>query len=312
MGVERSSGGSVSIRTEGLTKYYGRHLGVEDVTFEVNSGEVVGFLGPNGSGKTTVLRMIVGLLSITRGRALLMGRDVALTGPPVRAELGYLPGTLGLYDKMTAGEYFGFLSRMRRLDCRAAAHALCDRLALDPTVRIGSMSKGTRQKVGVVQAFMHAPRLLILDEPTSGLDPLVQHEFETLLRETRERGAAVLLSSHVMSEVERLASRVAILDAGHLVAFDHVEHLPGRTHRPIVLEFEGSADPSTVAGVAGFTLTSCEGRLLCGSMVGSQRPLLEAALRADLVAVKSPEPSLDELFRGLVGSDRTAPGGGAT
>lgn len=312
MDGETSSGGSASIRTEGLTKYYGRHLGVEDVTFDVSGGEVVGFLGPNGSGKTTVLRMLVGLISITRGRAALFGRDVAGSGPSARIDLGYLPGTLGLYDKMTAREYFGFLSRMRRRDCTAAAVQLCERLSLDPSRRISSMSKGTRQKVGVVQAFMHSPRLLILDEPTSGLDPLVQHEFETILRETRDRGAAVLLSSHVMSEVERLATKVAILDAGRLVAFDHVEHLPGHGTRTVILEFSGPTDPSILSGVPGFTLTSHEGRRVVGTMTGPQRPLLEAALGADLVAVQSPEPSLDELFRGLVGSDRTAPGGGAT
>lgn len=292
------------IRTERLTKYYGPHLGVTDVDFDVGEGEVVGFLGPNGSGKTTVLRMLVGLISISRGRAWLFGRDVATAGPSVRADVGYLPGVLGLYEHMTALDYFTFLATMRRVDCLDRALEVAERLALDPGVRIGSMSKGTRQKVGVVQAFMHSPRLLILDEPTSGLDPLVQHEFDALLAETRDRGAAVLLSSHVMSEVERLASKVAILDAGRLVAFDHVAHLPGRASRTVVLEFAGPADPSVVARVAGFDLTTCEGRRIVGTMTGPQRPLLEAALAADLVAVQSPEPSLDELFRGLVGNGR--------
>lgn len=292
------------IRTADLTKFYGDHLGVEGVTFDVAAGEVVGFLGPNGSGKTTVLRMLVGLISITRGHAWLFGRDVRSAGPSVRAELGYLPGVLGLYEHMTAMEYFTFLARMRGLNCLDNARLLAERLDLDPNVRISSMSKGTRQKVGVVQAFMHHPRLLILDEPTSGLDPLVQHEFDSLLAETRDRGAAVLLSSHVMSEVERLASKVAILDAGRLVAFDHVEHLPGRTRRQVVLEFAGPIDPALVASVPGFALASCDGRQITGTMIGSQRPLLEAALRADLYAVHSPEPSLDELFRSMVGNVR--------
>jgi len=292
------------IRTADLTKFYGDHLGVEGVTFDVAAGEVVGFLGPNGSGKTTVLRMLVGLISITRGHAWLFGHDVTSAGPAVRARLGYLPGVLGLYEHMTAADYFTFLARMRGLNCLDNAGRLAERLDLDPTVRISAMSKGTRQKVGVVQAFMHEPRLLILDEPTSGLDPLVQHEFDALLAETRDRGAAVLLSSHVMSEVERLATKVAILDAGHLVAFDHVEHLPGRARRTVVLEFSSPVDRSLVSEVPGFVVTSCEGRLITGTMTGSQRPLLEAALRADLVAVHSPEPSLDELFRSMVGNGR--------
>ena len=303
--------GDPPIRTENLTKFYGDHLGVSDVTFDVGEGEVVGFLGPNGSGKTTVLRMLVGLISITRGHAWLFGHDIAASKPSIRADIGYLPGVLGLYDHMSASDYFAFIARMRGLDCRDRAHALSERLALDETARIGSMSKGTRQKVGVVQAFMHTPRLLILDEPTSGLDPLVQHEFDTLLAETRDRGAAVLLSSHVMSEVERLATKVAILDAGRLVAFDHVEHLPGHARRTVVLEFETAPDPTLFAHVPGFTLTACEGHRIIGTMTGSQRPRLEIAVRSNLVAVQSPEPSLDELFRGLVGNGRLV-GAGAT
>lgn len=292
------------IRTEQLTKYYGNKLGVTDITFDVGRGEVVGFLGPNGSGKTTVLRMLVGLISITRGSASLFGHNVASSGPNIRSDIGYLPGVLGLYDHMSAEEYFTFLSRMRGSDCRARARTLSDRLALDATARIASMSKGTRQKVGVVQAFMHEPRLLILDEPTSGLDPLVQHEFDTILAETRDRGAAVLLSSHVMSEVERLASKVAILNAGRLVAFDHVEHLPGRARRTVVLEFATPPDRALLSQVHNFVVTAVEGHRVIGTMVGSQRPLLEAALRGDVVAVQSPEPSLDELFRELVGNGR--------
>lgn len=289
-----------AIRAVDLTKFYGHRRGVEGVTFSVQPGEVVGFLGPNGSGKTTVLRMLMGLISITRGTAELFGRNVAGADPSVRRDIGYLPGTLGLYDKMTAREYFRFLAKVRGRDCTASFESLSERLSLNPTLHIGSMSKGTKQKVGVVQAFMHSPRLLILDEPTSGLDPLVQHEFDDLLAETQERGTAVLLSSHILSEVERLASRVAILNNGELIIFDDVDALPGHETHSIVLEFASPVDSSHFEHVAGFTLTSCEDNRLEGTMTGSQRPLLEAALREDLVAVQSPEPSLDELFRQLV------------
>ena len=290
------------IRTENLTKNYGTKTGVAGVTFTVDEGEVVGFLGPNGSGKTTVLRMLVGLISVSSGRAELFGRDVTTSKPSMRADVGYLPGTLGLYEHMTAAQYFSFLARLRRRDCAPAWSTLCERLNLDPGARIRSMSKGTRQKVGVVQAFMHSPRLLILDEPTSGLDPLVQHEFDDLLSETRASGASVLLSSHVMSEVERLASKVAILNAGRLVAFDHVEHLPGRGTRTVVLVFETATDPAFLRGCLGFTLTRHDGRFVEGVSTGSQRDILEASLRHGLVRVHSPEPSLDELFRSLVQS----------
>jgi ABC-2 type transport system ATP-binding protein len=289
-----------AISTDGLTKFYGKKVGVEDITFSVEPGEVVGFLGPNGSGKTTVLRMLVGLISMSRGTARLFGHDVGMADDSLRSDVGYLPGTLGLYEHMTAADYFLFIAKMRRRDCTRRATELCDRLALDPTQRIKSMSKGTRQKVGVVQAFMHAPKVLLLDEPTSGLDPIVQHAFQDLLTEVSREGTSVLLSSHVLTEVERLASRVAIVNHGRLVAFERVKDLPGRDENAIVLEFDTPAQIDLVSDVAGFTVTRCDGRFIEGTCKGSQRDLLTSALRGDLMRVHSPDPSLDELFRNLV------------
>ncbi|MGA1363132.1 MAG: ATP-binding cassette domain-containing protein, partial [Ilumatobacteraceae bacterium] len=166
-------GSVAAVRLIGLTKFYGRRLGVQDVSFEVNPGEVVGFLGPNGSGKTTVLRMLVGLLRPTPGRAEVFGSDVSQSGPDIRERVGYLPGTLSLYQRMTAGAYLDFMAAMRRRDCSARATELCERFGVNTGAHIGEMSKGNRQKVGVVQAFMHDPDLLVMDEPTSGLDPVV-------------------------------------------------------------------------------------------------------------------------------------------
>ena len=162
------------------------------------------------------------------------------------------------------------------------------------------MSKGTKQKVGVVQAFMHSPQLLILDEPTSGLDPLIQHEFDDLLAETKTQGAAVILSSHILSEVERLASQVAILNNGELIVFDDVHALPGHENHSILLQFGSPVEVSQFSHIPGFTLISCDGNRIKGTMAGSQRQLLETALKCDLISVESPEPSLDELFRQLV------------
>ena len=284
----------------GLTKFYGQNLGVEDISFSVSPGEIVGFLGPNGSGKTTVLRMLVGLLSITRGSAALFGTDVTLGGPLLREKVGYLPGTLSLYGHMTARGYLGFLSRMRRRDCGARITDLSRRLDLDLDRRIDDMSKGNKQKVGVIQAFMHDPDLLLLDEPTSGLDPIVQREFDDMLDEAGRRGAAVLLSSHVMGEVERLATHVAIINKGHLVVFDHVESLRDRTVRRVVLEFATDGDARRFESVPGFTVMTRSGRHVTGSIAGSQHELLQSALRQNLVTVHSPEPSLDDLFIGLV------------
>ncbi|MEY4366054.1 MAG: hypothetical protein RLZZ305_1398 [Actinomycetota bacterium] len=300
-----------AIRLEQLTKFYGRRLGVRDISFEVNPGEVVGFLGPNGSGKTTVLRSIMGLLRPTSGQAQLFGVDVQESGIHGREHTGYLPGTLSLYERMTASSYLRFIAAMRRRDCSRRIDELCERFAVDRSVRISEMSKGNKQKVGVVQAFMHDPDLLVMDEPTSGLDPLVQSEFDDLLRESTARGAAVLLSSHVMSEVERLASRVAIVNKGVMVAFDRVDVMKDRATVTIVLEFSREVDPHQLADVPGFVVTRSDGSVVTGVMRGPEAALLRRALDLGLVAVRSPEQTLDQLFRDLVSPGPKPPSGRA-
>jgi ABC-2 type transport system ATP-binding protein len=192
------------------------------------------------------------------------------------------------------------MAAMRRRDCSARAAQLCERLGVDPRAHIGEMSKGNRQKVGVVQAFMHDPDLLVMDEPTSGLDPVVQKEFDDLLQESTARGAAVLLSSHVMSEVERLASRVAIVNRGSMVAFDRVEALRDRTAATVVLEFAARVDPAPLLSVPGFSLVRIDGPAVEGTVRGSQNELLRVAVRLGVIAVRSPERTLDELFLDIV------------
>lgn len=288
-----------------LTKFYGRRRGVEGVSFSVQPGEVVGFLGPNGSGKTTVLRMLVGLISISRGEAYLFGQNIAASSPVLRSRVGYLPGTLGLYEHLTAREYFSFLSALRQSDFSVSIDVLCERFSLKPDLQIREMSKGTKQKVGLIQAFMHEPDLLILDEPTSGLDPLVQHEFEVLLQETKERGASVLLSSHVLSEVQKLAQRVVILNNGTLLASETVASLPGHDTRNVELEFDQPIDASQFQNIPGFELLSYNTFTMKGVTRGSQHPLMNVALRHGFVSIHSPEPSLDDLFRQLVSESRT-------
>lgn len=291
---------SFAVRAEKLTKFYGRRRGVEDISFDVTPGEVVGFLGPNGSGKTTVLRMLMGLISITHGRAELFGQDIAGSTSEIRSRVGYLPGTLGLYEHLTARQFFTFIGKLRNSDCKKNLETLCHRFSLDPDLRIKTMSKGTKQKVGLIQAFMHQPNVLILDEPTSGLDPLVQHEFEHLLRETQQRGAAVILSSHVLSEVEKLAHRVVILNNGRLLANASVEALPGHESRDVVLDFDRNVLESDFQNIPGFQLLSCSERQISGVTTGTQRPLLEVAVQCGVARIQSPEPTLDALFRQLV------------
>ena len=279
-----------------LTKYYGTQRGVEDITFDVNAGEVVGFLGPNGSGKTTVMRMLMGLLHITRGSAQILGSSVAVKDPSVRAHVGYLPGTLGLHKNQTVGEYLQYMADMRSIDCTKNIASLCERFSVDPSRDISSLSKGNKQKVGVIQAFMHAPRVLILDEPTSGLDPIVQREFENLLAEARDSGAAVLLSSHVMHEVEVLATRVAIINNGSLVVVGDVNTMKARTLRTLKFDFDEEVNAQVFEGIHGVRSVSVMGHSVECTVVGSETPVLQVAVAHGVRSVTSHEPSLEDIF----------------
>ena len=306
--IASSSAPSLSLRH--LTKFYGDKLGVEDITLDVHPGEVMGFLGPNGSGKTTVIRMLTGLIAITRGEADILGSRVEFGNPSARRNVGYLPGTLGLYDNLTARDYFRFLSRMRDTDRRRHDHMvnaieIADRLGLDVDVKIGSMSKGTRQKVGVVQAFMHRPQVLILDEPTSGLDPLVQRTFVELLGQARGEGAAVLLSSHVMHEVESIATHVAIILNGRQKVVDHMTKVHERVQRSLTFDFDQSIAHDTAinrfANCPNVVAVAHEGSTVTCTVVGSETELLRIAVDLGVSTVTSTEPTLEDLFYSVTG-----------
>lgn len=290
---------SAAISLRELTKFYGRQRGIEGLTFEVAPGEAFGFLGPNGAGKTTAIRVLLGLLRPTLGEALILGSH-SWTDYRVRSRVGYLPGSLAVYKTMTVHAYLSLMMRMREADCTAYALELCERLALDPTRRIHDLSKGNRQKVGVVQAFMHSPDALILDEPTSGLDPIVQRDFEELLREHRNRGAAVLLSSHVLSEVEHLAEQVAIIDHGKLVIVEHIRDLKARAVRTLDLEFAHPVAAEHFASLDGVSEASAHGSVITCTMTGSEAEVLRVALELDLLTVSSHEPSLEDIFLSLI------------
>lgn len=282
------------------TKRYGRDVGIEDVSLDVRGGEVLGLLGPNGSGKTTLLRLMLGLLHFTSGRISIFGRDITAVGKAIRSRVGYLPGDLALYDQQTVRQYFEFMSKLRRLDLMRPALALSDRLNLNVERRIGDLSRGTKQKVAVVQAFMHSPELLLLDEPTSGLDPIVQREFEALVDETRRRGATIVLSSHVLAEVERLADRVAVMREGHLVVVDDVSMLKSRFARRLDLEFEAPVDPAPFASLPGVRDVHVSRRTLTCDIIGPETELLRAAVASGVVGVHAHDPSLDDIFLNII------------
>lgn len=293
---------TVSLR--GLTKYYGKSLGVEDITLEAHPGHVLGLLGPNGSGKTTILRMILGLLTITRGTAEVFGLDVSTAPATWRHRVGYLPGELSLYENLTVQEYLDYFAAMRRGNFATRTTELCERLGLNPTKDISGLSKGTKQKVAVVQAFMHQPELLILDEPTSGLDPIIQREFDDILEEERQRGTTVILSSHVMSEVERLADRVAIIDKGHLALTESITTLKARVTRSIELDFDRPLDVKEFESLPGVTSAMSHRNTIVCQVVGSENALLTRAAVLGVVNIRTHDPSLDEIFLDVVENHR--------
>ena len=230
------------LRTKKLTKFYGASLGIQDVDLSVFTGEVFGFLGPNGSGKTTTIRILLDLIRATSGSAQIFGMDAHADSSRVRSRIGYLPGEYGIYEDMTAVEYLRFLASLRGDKKPPLTQRLLGLLDLDPSRRIGSFSHGTKQKLALVQAFMHDPELAILDEPTSGLDPLVQQRFFDFLLESKERGRTIFLSSHILSEVERVCDRVAILKEGRLIALHGISDLKRLRLTTIEVTFQQDLD----------------------------------------------------------------------
>ena len=300
------------LQTSGLTKSYGKQVGIAGLDVEVRAGEVFGLLGPNGAGKTTTIRLVLGLLRPTSGTATLFGNlDSQRDGVRARRRIGYLPGDLALYDDLTGRACLEFFARMRGGVDRRVVDDLAERLNLDLGRRIRDLSKGNRQKLGVVQAFMHEPELLILDEPTSGLDPVVQREFQTIVDETTARGAAILLSSHVLAEVEHLAHRVGIVVDGRLVVVDDIDALKQHAVRRLDLDFGRAVDPASFERIEGVTEVTARGDVLDCTVTGHVTGLLRAAVDAGVLNVVSHEPDLEDIFLGYVrGGGNDARGAG--
>ena len=285
-----------AICTEKLNKWYGKQRGVIDLDLVVQPGEVFGYLGPNGAGKTTTIRMLLGLIKPTSGRAELFGKDVQHDSLALRRRIGYLPGELAMYDKLTGKELLAYFAHLRGGVHWPFVNQLAERLGVDLTRRIRTLSKGNKQKVGLVQAFMHQPDILILDEPTSGLDPLVQHEFNDMVQEAKTRGCTVFLSSHVLAEVEALADRVGIIREGQLVSVDEISDLKAKALRQLKLEF-GYPVPveafENLPNVQDVRMTDCT--LQC-AVAGSVDRLIKVAAQFEVVNITSHTPDLEGIF----------------
>jgi ABC-2 type transport system ATP-binding protein len=285
-----------AVLTEGLTKRYGSRMGIEALDLEVQQGEVFGFIGPNGAGKTTTIRLLLDLIHPTGGRAQVLGFDTHRDSVAIRRSVGYLPGDFGLDTRVTAREHIAFFARIRGLSDLGVAPALAERLNLDLDVPMGRLSRGNRQKIGIVQALFHQPSLLILDEPTTGLDPLAQDTFLQMLREARDQGRTVFLSSHILSEVERVCDRVAIVRAGKLAAVETTDSLLEKRRKRVTMQFDKPVATEAFAKLPGVSDVEVQGNAIRLRLRDGVDQVVKEAARHTLLDLSVVHPSLDEIF----------------
>jgi ABC-2 type transport system ATP-binding protein len=299
-------GDASAIYAESLTKRYGQARGIESVDLDIRSGEVFGFLGPNGAGKTTFIRTILDLLHPTSGRATVLGLDSRRDSMAIRRRVGYLPGELSLWPGETVRSVLLHLARLRCGVPQQSIDALAERVDLTLDRKIRDLSKGNRQKIGLVQAFMHEPELLILDEPTSGLDPLLRREFRAMVLERAKNGVTVFLSSHVLAEVEHTATRVAVLREGRVVTIDDVAALKDRALRHFEVTFEHAVDVNALSAVDGVNVSSINGNVVALTVTGSVDPLVKVLAKYEVVNLVSHEADLEEIVLSYYGDSHAS------
>ena len=295
-GVEAPARGSTTVALEQVTKHYRGGGGIDDVTLDVRAGEVFGFLGPNGAGKTTTIRLLLDLIRPDAGRISIFGMDVRRDSVAIRRRIGYLPGDLALYEQLTARELLTHFRHLRGGPAWGDVAALADRFDLQLDRPIRALSKGNKQKVGLVQALMGEPELLILDEPTSGLDPLVQQQVHAAISEAAGEGRTVFLSSHVLSEVGRIADRVGLIREGTLIAIRRVDELRGRTIHLVDVQFANETDGDGLGLLPGVSAMERRGDTVHLEVSGTLNPLVRELARYHLADLVIREPDLEESF----------------
>ena len=302
---------TTAIETSKLTKYYGKSRGIIDVDLVVEAGQIFGFLGPNGAGKSTMIRLLFDLIRPTSGAAHVLGLDVHRDRLAIDRRTSYVPGELSLYSELTGRQLLTYLGNLQGQVDATYRESLIQRLELDPTRRIKTLSRGNKQKVGLVAAFMIRPELLILDEPTAGLDPFVQVEFEHLCDEARQENRTVFISSHQLPEVEHLCDRVGIIREGKLLAVETIAALKQRALRRLEIDFVGPVKADEFADLPGVRdLVVDNGTLRC-TVMGSVDALIKTASRFEVHNIRSIDTSLEEIFMAYYGSGETADKSGA-
>ena len=284
------------IVAESLSKSYGKQRGIVELTFTVEPGEVFGFLGPNGAGKTTTMRTLLDFIRPTSGRASVFGLDSHSASVEIHRHVGYLPGEFSLYEHMTGRDYLSYFADLRGDTDWSFVDILAKRLESDLSAKISSLSHGNKQKLGLIQAFMSRPKLLILDEPTQGLDPIVQQETHRMMLEARDAGQTVFLSSHDMPEVERVCDRVGVIREGSLVTVEDVGMLKSHAIRSLEFHFASPVPRKAFSGIPGVNDLEAHGDVVRCTVAGPMDAVVKAAARFELVDLESHEPSLEDIF----------------
>ena len=279
------------IETKKLTKYYGKARGIIDLDLRVEQGEFFGFIGPNGAGKSTTIRTLLGLISPSSGSAMLFGKDITTEKEAILQHIGYLPSEALFYQGMKVKDILKLSADLRKRDCTAEAALLCELLQLDISRKAEELSFGNRKKVAIVCALQHKPELLVLDEPTGGLDPLMQKEFFEILQERNQQGAAILLSSHVLSEIQRNCTRAAIIRDGRIIACDSVDALSRTNAKRITVH--GDVDLDSLSGVRDKKASEASVSFLYSGDMNSLLRTLSSGQVYDLTVT---EPDLEEVF----------------
>ena len=282
------------VELERLTKFYGKDRGIMDVSFDIEEGEIFGFIGPNGAGKSTTIRTLLGLIFPTSGSARIFGKDILKDGPTIRKDIGYLPSEVFYYDKMKVIDLLKYSASFYKKDCTTRMKELAEIMELDLGRRIEDLSYGNKKKVGIVQGLLHQPKLIILDEPTSGLDPLMQQRFFEIIKEENQKGATVFFSSHILSEVQTLCNRVAIIKEGEIIKLEDIKTLRENNYKKLTLRGE-QLSSQKVAGLNLSDIHLDEGELR-GFYNGDMNQLLQVLSGVRVKDVLIEEPTLEEVF----------------
>ena len=282
------------IEVNNLTKYYGKARGIVDVSFNVDEGEIFGFIGPNGAGKSTTIRLFLSLIYPTSGEAKIFGKDCIKYGPEIRQDIGYLPSEVFYYEGMKVLDLLKYSASFYKKDCTKRLYELSDLMELDLKRRIDDLSYGNKKKVGIVQGLLHSPKLIVLDEPTAGLDPLMQQNFFNLIREENQRGATVFFSSHILGEVQRLCSRVAIIKEGSIIKFQDIKTLQEENYKKIRISADNLDEKAF--SFDGISNLQRENGVLSFFFKGDINQITKTISGIKLSDVSIEEPTLEEIF----------------